>query len=110
MSKVPPKFDVSLYEKIHVYWFETAVIQTTENPALFKAHHKCFTVSMVMQLVQTDLLTHEGTQFLIPGVEVLFIIVSSPAYGNSFSHLTFLSLSYSILMSSHITSQVYCIW
>lgn len=61
---------------------------------------------MVMQLVQTDLLTHECTQFLIPGVEVLFIIVSSPAYGNSFSHLTFLSLSYSILMSSHITSQV----
>ncbi len=67
---------------MYVYWFKTAVIQTTENPACFKAHHKCFTVSMVMQLVQTDLLTQERTQFLIAGVEVLFIIVSSPAYGN----------------------------
>lgn len=83
------------------------MIQTTKNTALFKAHHKCFTVSMVMQLVQTDLLAHERTQFLIPAVEVLFIIVSGPAYGNSFSHLMFLYLSFLILMSSHITSQVY---
>lgn len=92
---------------IRVNWLNTAVIQTTKITALLKAHHKSFNVSMETQLVQTDLLTHEGTQFLIPAVEVLFIIVSSSAYGNSFSYLTVLDLSYSILMSSHITSQVY---
>jgi len=60
---------ITLWQNTCVYSIETAVTQTTD-PALFKAHHKCFTVSMVMQLAQTDLLTHESTQFLNSGVEV----------------------------------------